>query len=30
MQINILAGGPTELWPQKLFEEPIFSNMFLY
>lgn len=22
MQINILAGGPTELWPQKLFEEP--------
>ncbi|MFT9388652.1 MULTISPECIES: thiamine diphosphokinase [Leuconostoc] len=22
MQINILAGGPTELWPDNLFEEP--------
>ncbi|MCO6183429.1 thiamine diphosphokinase [Leuconostoc fallax] len=22
MQINILAGGPTELWPDNIFEEP--------
>ncbi|GMA70435.1 thiamine pyrophosphokinase [Leuconostoc litchii] len=22
MQINILAGGPTELWPKNLFQEP--------
>ena len=22
MQINILAGAPTELWPDDLFQEP--------